>query len=274
MNYATDLVPIIRWVGGKRWLVPTIKKLLSDTPIVNYHEPFLGGAAVFINMRFSKTAYLSDSNSELIEMYDALRDNHERVFEHLIAHANSADHYYKTRQEIPGDPINRAARFLYLNHTSFNGIYRVNLRGIYNVPFGYRKNPQIPSLDALKLFAERLQRACLNAQDFGECIENVGPGDLIYLDPPYTVAHNNNGFIKYNQTLFSWDDQKRLSELIDQIKQIGAYYILSNAAHPSIETLFEKGDRMISTSRRNSIGGRSAARGSASEYVFTNLGAI
>ena len=158
-----------------------------------------------------------------------------------------------------------------MNHTSFNGIYRVNLAGIYNVPFGNRPSPQIPTAEHLCAVSKRLKRARLDSGDFARCIDRVHENHLVFLDPPYTVAHNNNGFIKYNQRLFSFDDQKRLSELIDVIKRRGAFYIAANAAHGSIAKLFDKGDSMIVTSRRNSIGGANAVRGNAIEYLFTNL---
>jgi DNA adenine methylase len=112
----------------------------------------------------------------------------------------------------------------------------------------------------------------LDAGDFAGCLKFVTERDLVFLDPPYTVAHNNNGFVKYNQNLFSFEDQRRLSDLIDDIKERGAYYILTNAAHQSIRDLFKKpGDALIETSRRNNIGGFNAARGRATEYLFTNL---
>ncbi len=155
---------------------------------------------------------------------------------------------------MPEDKVERAARFLYLNHTSFNGIYRVNLDGVYNVPFGNRPSPQIPTAQHLRDVAKRLARAKLGTGDFAKCIKHVNQGDLVFLDPPYTVAHNHNGFVKYNQRLFSFDDQKRLSALIDKIRDRGAYYILANAAHDSIVDLFDKNDILLETTRRNVIG--------------------
>ena len=147
----------------------------------------------------------------------------------------------------------------------------MNLDGVYNVPFGNRPSPQIPTVEHLRDVAKRLNKASLATGDFAKCIKHISSGDLVFLDPPYTVAHNHNGFIKYNQRLFSFDDQKRLNGLIDEIKERGAYYILANAAHESIADLFDKDDILIETSRRNSIGGINAARGSATEYLFTNL---
>lgn len=176
------------------------------------------------------------------------------------------------RSSRPSSAIGRAARFVYLNHTSFNGIYRVNLDGIYNVPFGGRELTNMPSADHLRRVSARLSHATLHTADFAACVTDVSRGDLVFLDPPYTVAHNNNGFVKYNQRLFSFNDQVRLSRVVDDIKAAGAHYILTNASHPSIAELFEKGDQRLDTRRRNSVGGINATRGEATEYLFTNLG--
>jgi DNA adenine methylase len=261
----------LRWAGGKRWLLRTIKSLVGDREVVAYHEPFLGGASVFLGLRQFPSAFLRDSNTELIATYRAIRDYPTEVAELVRSYENDAETYYQVRASRPEGKVQKAARFIYLNHTSFNGIYRVNLNGVYNVPFGHRPSPQIPTVEHLHDVSKRLKRARLDSGDFGKCVERVGRGHLVFLDPPYTVAHNHNGFIKYNQRLFSFDDQERLSALIDDIKERGAYYILANAAHESIADLFDKGDRLIETSRRNNIGGAHATRGSATEYLFTNL---
>jgi DNA adenine methylase len=269
---ALRVVSPLRWAGGKRWLLPTIKMLIGSRRFPAYHEPFLGGASVFLGLRPFPKAYLRDSNAELIATYRAIRDNHKEIATRVLLYGNDPETYYAVRESSPQDQIDRAARFLYLNHTSFNGIYRVNLDGVYNVPFGRRPSPQIPSAEHLGSVARRLKRAKLDTGDFAKCLTRVGVDDLIFLDPPYTVAHNNNGFIKYNQRLFSFDDQKRLRTLIDAIKDRGAFYILANAAHHSISDLFDSDDDiLIETRRRNSIGGIHASRGSATEYLFTNL---
>jgi DNA adenine methylase len=261
----------LRWAGGKRWLLRTIQSLVGDREVAAYHEPFLGGASVFLGLRQFPRTFLRDSNAELIATYRAVRDYPHEIAELVRTYSNDSETYYKVRASRPDGKVERAARFLYLNHTSFNGIYRVNLDGVYNVPFGKRPSPQIPTAEHLHDVSKRLKRARLDCGDFEKCNERVGKGDLVFLDPPYTVAHNHNGFIKYNQRLFSFDDQRRLSVLIDEIKERGAYYILANAAHESIADLFDKGDTLIETSRRNSIGGSNAGRGSATEYLFTNL---
>lgn len=261
----------LRWAGGKRWLIPTIKGLIGDREVATYHEPFLGGGSVFLGLRPFPNAYLGDANADLMATFRTIRDRPDEIAEQVRVHANDSETYYEVRASSPAGKVQRASRFLYLNHTSFNGIYRVNLDGVYNVPFGNRASPQVPTADHLHDVSKRLKTATLRTRDFAKCIKDVQEADLVFLDPPYTVAHNHNGFVKYNQRLFSFDDQKRLSTLIDQIKDRDAYYILANAAHESIADLFDKGDALIETSRRNSIGGINAVRGSATEYLFTNL---
>jgi DNA adenine methylase len=262
----------LRWAGGKRWLRPLIADLIGGTKIARYHEPFLGGASVFLGLSPFSKSYLRDSNRELIDAYRVIRDRPDALAARIAEFENDKSTYYWVRGLTPESKLDRAARFIYLNHTSYNGIYRVNLQGVYNVPFGDRRAPQIPTAEHLRGVAGRLKKARLDVGDFAGSLRFVQKGDLVFLDPPYTVAHNNNGFVKYNQKLFSFEDQGRLNDLIDEIKKRRAYYILTNAAHRSIRDLFEKrGDRLIETSRRNNIGGFNAVRGSATEYLFTNL---
>lgn len=261
----------LRWAGGKRWLLGTLISLVEDREISGYHEPFLGGASVFLGLREFPSAFLRDSNAELVATYRAIRDHPNEIADLVHTYSNDSKTYYKVRASRPEGKAEQAARFLYLNHTSFNGIYRVNLAGVYNVPFGRRPAPQIPTAEHLRHVSKRLKQARLDSGDFEKSIERVERGHLVFLDPPYTVAHNHNGFVKYNQRLFSFEDQERLSSLIDEIKDREAYYILANAAHESIASLFDKGDTLIETRRRNVIGGANAPRGSATEYLFTNL---
>jgi DNA adenine methylase len=271
MHQAGRLMPVLRWAGGKRWLVPSLPELLGEHRFNSYHEPFLGGASVFLGIAPEGKSYLGDLNAELIETYERIRDDPDGVAERLRPHKNTEDYYYKLRTSKPRTGNGRAARFIYLNHTSFNGIYRVNLAGTYNVPYGHRHTYAMPEKTWLREVSNRLQGVDLRVGDFADCLPNVAAGDLVFLDPPYTVAHNNNGFIKYNQHLFSFSDQQRLSALVDAIRERDAFYILTNAAHDSIAQLFAKGDRRITTRRRNNVGGAAAARGSAIEFLFTNL---
>jgi DNA adenine methylase len=268
---AGPLRPLLRWAGGKRWLLPSMSALIATTEVHNYHEPFVGGAAVFFGLSIGTKAYLSDLNIDLIDTYKQVRDEPEEVWRFLRRYKNTENIYYAVRSAKPRSDVSRAARFIFLNHASFNGIYRVNLAGQYNVPYGHRKSYNPPRLEDLQNASVRLRSAVLAVGDFSSAGENIGPGDLVFLDPPYTVAHNNNGFVRYNDKLFSFEDQHRLSKMIDMIRALGAYYILTNAAHQSIAELFEKGDRRIETLRKNAVGGAAAARGTATEYLFTNL---
>ncbi len=261
--------PFLRWAGGKNWLIKHLDLFLPKSSFNNYHEPFLGSAAVFLSINPQKKSFLSDLNKDLILTYTILKNNPEELIKNLKKFTNSEEFYYKIRDKRYEDPIKEAARFIYLNQTSFNGIYRVNLQGKYNVPYGYRTKEFLDA-DVLRKVSVSLQQAELFHGDFDLVKENVKKKDLIFLDPPYTVSHNNNGFIKYNQKLFSIEDQKRLSSLIDFIKNKDAFYILTNAAHATIDVIFEKGDKKIELNRASLIGGNNAKRGQTSEYIFTN----
>jgi len=267
------LAPFLRWAGGKRWLVPQVTEIVGDVEITNYHEPFVGGGSVFFALPRAGTAYLSDLNTDLIEVYRQVRDHPVEVAAKLLEYENTSDSYYTAREDSPAEAVDRAARFIFLNHTSYNGIFRVNLRGEYNVPYGNRKSVNAPDEAWLVSASKKLAGAVLTGADFERALGEVRSGDLVFLDPPYTVAHNNNGFVKYNQHLFSFEDQERLAEAIAKVVESGANFILTNAAHSSIDKLFSPLGRKLTVSRRNSIGGKKAARGSADEYVFTNIGA-
>lgn len=261
--------PFLRWAGGKSWLLKHIDSILPENGFNTYHEPFLGGGSVFLALN-PKKSFLSDLNSELIETYSTLKENPEEIIDCLKHYSNSERFYYSIRSQSPKDRIEKAARFIYLNQTSFNGIFRVNLKGEYNVPYGFRTKEFLEP-EKLILVSKRLQSSELFVGDFSIVLKNVKKNDLVFLDPPYTVSHNHNGFIKYNQKLFSLDDQIRLSSLIDDIKNREAYYILTNAAHPRIKEIFSKEDTVLKKSRASLIGGISAQRGHTEEFVFTNV---
>lgn len=262
--------PFLRWAGGKKWLHKHINSLLPTAGFNNYHEPFLGGGAMFFCIQPKNHAFLSDVNEDLISTYQALKEEPNEIVKELRKYKNEEAFYYDMREKKFTNPIRLAAKFIYLNQTSFNGIYRVNLKGEYNVPYGYRTKDFIDVENLLQV-SRVLQTANIFQGDFESSKKNIKKKDLVFLDPPYTVSHNNNGFIKYNQKLFSLEDQYRLSNVIDTIKSKGAYYILTNAAHAVIADIFEKGDRRIELNRANLIGGVNAQRGHTTEYIFTNV---
>lgn len=260
----------LRWAGGKTWLVPYLCDIMGKTQVRHYHEPFLGGGAIFFNSEHTLRSYLSDVNEELINSYICVRDNPETVIQIIRGYENTAEDYYRIRALNPENNEERAARFVFLNQTSYNGLYRVNQQGQYNVPFGDRRLWQFDD-EKIRAASRKLQNANIQCCDFEENRYRIQHRDLIFLDPPYTVSHNNNGFIKYNRNLFSLEDQHRLSRFIDFIKRKGAYYILTNAAHHVIAEIFEKGDRRLEFQRPSLIGGKQAKREPVTEYVFTNI---
>ena len=172
---------------------------------------------------------------------------------------------------MPQGAYQRAARFIYLNTYSFNGIYRVNRQGKYNVPYGKRGNYTI-NYERLLEASKKLKNVNIKCQDFDKSKSSIHQGDLVFLDPPYTVSKKANSmFISYNSKLFSLDDQYRLAKLVDYIITQKAYYILTNAAHEKILEIFQDKGRVILRERSSVIGGKEAYRGKVQEYIFTNI---
>ena len=266
--------PFLRWVGGKTWFLKEINQFSLDN-INNYFEPFLGGGSVFFYLsqigKLHNRIVLSDINKELINCYIQLRDNIEDVIKYLQNYKNEESVYYSIRELSPRSDSEAAARFIYLNRTSFNGIFRVNLNGVYNVPYGFKNYSILFDYNNLRRVSEVLAEIQIIHCDFQTILGEISEGDLVFLDPPYTVAHDNNGFIKYNQKLFSWSDQERLKFVVELIATKGAYFILTNAAHPSIDALFGSTGTEVQLSRHSVIGGKKAKRGIINEYVFSNL---
>lgn len=262
----------LRWAGGKKWLIPHMARMVSEIEFEHYHEPFLGGGAIFFSIDRTRKAYLSDANPQLINTYIQVRDNPEKVIEYFRLFHNTADEYYQIRSEFSADctPEN-AARFIFLNQTSFNGLYRVNREGRYNVPYGFR-NLKDYDVKRIREASTKLQKTRITAGDFEVNKYRIKKNDLVFLDPPYTVSHNRNGFIAYNQKLFSLEDQHRLKRFIEYIKNKEAFYVLTNAAHEAIREIFlTHGDRILEVNRQSLIGGKNAVREEISEYIFTNI---
>lgn len=254
-------------------MIPTWHHLIQDLVFNRYYEPFLGGGSTFFSLPDKHDSFLSDMNSDLIQTYKQVKDSPIEVYEAFSRLTNSEEMYYRIRARKCQTDITRAARFIYLNQTSYNGLYRVNLRGEYNVPYGFRTVDY--KRERLELASSTLKRqnAQLKCCDFEQALEDVGERDLVFLDPPYTVSQgSDNGFIKYNEKIFSLNDQVRLSKCINRIAEKGAYYILTNAAHPTLEKIFKTdGGRLFHISRSSTIGGRNATRGAVTEFIFTNI---
>lgn len=261
--------PFLRWAGGKSWLVPYVKDLIDGLEFNDYYEPFMGGASIFFAIETPNMSYLSDINEELVNAYISIKEDPQKVIETLKDMKSDEVTYYKIRESLPKEKFKRAARFVYLNFYSYNGLYRVNKEGKYNVPYGRRK-AEI-NYERLEIVRNKLKNTEISCQDFDHIRRTLRERDLVFLDPPYSVGKEKEMFIAYNSTLFSIEDQIRLSDLIDDIEQRGAYFIMTNAAHGRIEEIFQGKGRMIPITRKSVIGGKNAYRGEVEEYIFTNV---
>lgn len=233
-------MPLLKWAGGKRWLLPHITRF-APAQFARYYEPFFGGGALFFATT-PQNAVLSDLNSDLILMYSQVRDNLHEVLARLRRMPNSEAEYYRVRASSPRHPAARAARLIYLCSLSFNGIYRQNLHGQFNVPYGYKTHVDPCDAEKLTGISERLKGREIIEADFEDAVKMAGRGDFAYFDPPYTVAHENNGFVKYNAKIFSWSDQERLAAVALRLKRRGCRVLISNADHPSIRLLYHRFD--------------------------------
>jgi len=259
------LSPIVKWAGGKRWLAPILAQYAprSDGRLI---EPFCGGAAFFFASRPDK-AMLADLNDDLINSYKAVRDKLPALLTVLHEFRNDEQSYYRIRAERPSNEVERAARTLYLCRLSFNGIYRVNLAGEFNVPYGHKTWRVAFDCPQLTAASHLFQRAEFLTQDFEATIATAVSGDTVYADPPYTVAHNNNGFLKYNERIFSFEDQRRLAKSARKAAERGARVVISNADHASIRDLYE-GCTVFEVNRHSVIGAQPQYRKQISELLI------
>ena len=227
--------PFLRWAGGKQWISYQLAELIPGN-IGTYYEPFLGGGALFFATR-PERAVLSDVNPRLPEAYRALRDELQETIAVLKGWANEKETYYKVRAMAYETTAYRAAQFIYLNRTCWNGLYRVNRQGRFNVPFGNHRRA-VFGADHLLEISEALQNASVLCCDFEAVVEGGRQGDFFYFDPPYTSLHAQNGFRQYNEKLFGWQDQVRLGRIATILAERGCRVVVSNASHESILGLY------------------------------------
>jgi len=263
------LEPFLKWPGGKRWLVHQYG-FLFPFRYQRYLEPFLGGGAVFFHLT-PRRAILSDTNVDLVNAYQCLREHARTIDSHLsdLQRKHSKKLYYRIRATRPTCMIERAVRFLYLNRTCFNGIYRVNLRGDFNVPIGTKELVQYPK-NYLQQIADCLRHASIRVADFEKTIDEAVFGDFVFVDPPYTVMHNNNNFVKYNANLFSWTDQLRLASAVKRAVKRGAAIMISNADHCSIQELYGNFGNLYRVDRLSVLAADSLHRRKTTELVITS----
>ncbi|MBI3503663.1 MAG: Dam family site-specific DNA-(adenine-N6)-methyltransferase [Proteobacteria bacterium] len=261
------LVPFLKWAGGKRWLFTTNGNLFPDK--FNYYfEPFLGSGAVFFHLRPDK-AVLADRNADLINVYEQIYLNWEKVFTVLKRHGrNHNNRYYyaeRARQRKVGHE--RAAQFIYLNRVCWNGLYRVNLRGQFNVPIGTKTSVMLDT-DNFAGAAQLLKRAAFSTSDFEPILAQSQKNDFVFVDPPYVTRHNFNGFVKYNDKIFSWNDQERLASAVAAAAARGTKILLTNANHISIRKLYQGLGTMVELKRNSVLAGDTKNRGSTTELAI------
>lgn len=260
--------PFLRWAGAKRWLLPHLVPLLPEK-LHRYHEPFLGGASLFFLLR-PKHAVLGDTSAELIATYRAVRDNSSSVWRHISRLTPDKETFYRIRGARGHTRYQRAAEFIYLNKTCWNGLYRVNSAGHFNVPYGSPSENTViadrPNLTACEaaLGAPHVE---LRVGDFARTLENAERKDLVFLDPPYVTGHQNNGFVDYNETLFRWADQQRLAETAETLRCRGCHVIVTNATNDAVTALYPNFCK-IEVSRHSTIAASKKFRTRTTETVL------
>ena len=239
--------PFIKWAGGKSQLLDAILPRLPGR-IRTYREPFVGGGAVFFALarqrRFER-AVLSDQNADLIGVYRVVRDDVEALIEHLAAlapRAKDPDTFYALRAQKTRDlaAVEQAARFIFLNKTCFNGLYRVNRKGQFNVPFGRYRNPKVLDTELLRSCSRALASVELKVQDFEESAKNAGPGDAVYFDPPYVPVSPTASFTAYHRDPFGPDAHDRLARVAEACWRRGAHALVSNSDCPFTRKLYAR----------------------------------
>ncbi len=259
----------LKWAGGKNWFVKNQRHRIPQQ-YNRYIDPFLGGGSLYFFLE-PQQAILNDINPELITTFRAIQNNWQAVDQRLRAHARSHDreYYYRVREMRPRTDATVAARMIYLNRTCFNGIYRVNRRGQFNVPIGTHNNV-ILSTDQFQQRAQILQNAQLLCGDFEDVINMAHRDDFLFCDPPYAVLDDEQRFVGYTRQTFDWNDQVRLAHAIELARQRGVKIIMTNVNHPDVRELYQTGDYTLEeVTRYSSISGLSGGRQQYSELIVS-----
>lgn len=266
------LGPVLKWAGGKGQLLPWILARLPDE-METYYEPFVGGGAVFFALasrqRF-KRAVLGDRNPNLVAVYEALKKEPKRVIQRLKRYQEKhcEEVYYKVREREPSSLVEIAARVIYLNKTGFNGLYRVNRSGEFNVPFGRYVNPRILNEPRLLAVAETLAKVEIVHADFEEVCRKAKQGDAVYLDPPYLPVSSTSSFAEYHAEPFGLAEHKRLARVFAQLSKRGVCAVLSNSDTPDTRALFS-GHHLETVAARRSINSNHKRRGPVDEILVS-----
>lgn len=271
--------PLMKWAGGKRQLLDELMKSVPNFS-GTYYEPFFGGGALFFALKTAGkigNSVISDTNGQLCNLYRVIQNSPESLSEELenLNFQNNAEDYYKARDSFNSDlekktPEHRGAILVYLNRHCYNGLFRVNSKGSFNVPFGKYSNPGMPSRDRIFELSKALHDTEILNADFGDVLNNAKPGDFAYLDPPYDPVSSTSSFTDYHTGGFGSKEQKRLAGLFKELDQEGVSLMLSNSATPFILELYSE-YRIRTIGARRYINSKSDGRGEIEEAIITNF---
>ena len=268
--------PFLKWAGGKRQLLPQISELVPK--MKTYYEPFIGAGAVLFYLQ-PKKVVINDTNAELINCYNVIKDNLDELIEDLNNHKNEKEYFYLIREldRMPAyqklSDVGRSSRIIYLNKTCYNGLFRVNSQGQFNTPFGRYNNPKIVDKTVLKAVNKYLNShdvTILNL-DFEEAVSTAKKGDFVYFDPPYDPISDTSSFTGYDINGFNKDEQKRLKDTFEELTNKGVKCMLSNSKTPFITKLYKEYGT-IDVSAIRSINSNASKRGKIEEILVLNYG--
>lgn len=267
-----DPKPFLKWAGGKRSLAPQIVELFPKT-IKTYYEPFVGGGAVFwsLDPESYDRAALNDFNSELMNVYKVVRDFPDELLDQ-VKHLNvTKDVYLRLRKRLPESfsPVRRAARTLFLNKTCFNGLYRVNKQGIFNVMWGDYKNPVIADSENIQACSSVLSMVKLTSLDFEAAVKDAKVGDVVYFDPPYVEVSRTSNFTSYTSSGFGMEAQARLAQVFRDLADKGVRVVASNSDTPPVRDLYQGWELHEVQARRN-INSKADRRGPVGELLIVS----
>ncbi len=271
--------PFVKWVGGKRQLLAQFRKLnlyppeLFDIKTGKYFEPFVGGGAVFFDLLPEK-GFLSDLNKELVTTYNVIKNDVDVLITSLKKHKTDKEYFLKIRAQDPNElsDLNVASRFIFLNRTCFNGMYRVNSKGGFNVPYGKYNNPLICDEDNLKKVSKALQGIEIKHQDYKEVLKKAKKGDFVYFDPPYYPVSKTASFTSYTSEAFLDKEQIELKNTFVKLHKRGCFVMLSNSDTPFINKIYSepKGLRITKVHAGRAINSNASKRGKITEVLITN----
>ena len=268
-----ETYPIVKWVGGKRQLMFELLKNMPKS-YNRYFEPFIGGGALFFELQ-PQNGYISDMNEELINLYTVVKDDVYKLIDDLNKHKVSKEYFLKIRNLDRTEKYNslsdvkKASRFIYLNRTCFNGMYRVNSQGQFNVPFGNYKNPRIVDAENLINCSKLLKNTEICCADFSEILNKVQKGDFVYFDPPYVPLNETSSFTSYTKDGFDLDMQFKLRDVCDELDSMGVMFMLSNSDTKLVNELYSNYEiKKVFASRAINANGN--GRGKITEVLVRN----